>query len=212
MYSSKVIETIEPKLILTCYDNGMITSRNVNNGIVEAAKPLYDETINKVFGHLKGYHNLKRFNGFIPENVIYADSVKEKIIWFEDAKVRKLLHTKNKNSGNFACPNLVFCLTGNSLRVFAVKQKTKQAKLYQAPFTNLTGHGVCMGSAQIKANNLVYWEDVITEVQNKFWNSLFSHDHNEYTLLGKDQKKFNNKFLKASNQGNVENLLKNEKI
>ena len=80
-------------------------------------------------------------------------------------------------NAEYNLPGIIYETQGNGLNVYAYKDKepTEKTELYAAPFFNVTGANVCLGSAKIEkpkdltyANLLEYWE-------KKFWLTEFSH-------------------------------------
>ena len=80
-------------------------------------------------------------------------------------------------SAEYHLPGIIYAAGESHLNVYAYKDKelTEKTELYAAPFFNVTGTSVCLGSAKIErpkdltyANLLEYWE-------KKFWLTEFSH-------------------------------------
>ncbi|MEQ8580069.1 MAG: hypothetical protein RIB01_15275 [Balneola sp.] len=122
------------------------------------------------------------FKWLIPSNILYAKQDQDipTIVWIKTNVQEKLLFTKELGIPDGVCklPNLLFSLSGNSMKVFAFKANhlRENTPLYRAPFHNTQDTGVCMGNVRIKANTR-YWEDMITAAEDAFFNSLFSHIH-----------------------------------
>jgi len=193
---TKLAKHHHPKSLILTYDSGLIEHRRVkNDGSVGSAKPLYQNTINKLFGHLHGHSVLKQFKGIIPENVLYMNNVTETLAWYYPKMIHPLIFNNKKWNDDYALPMLLFKCKGNHLSVFAIKGNKPDSLLYIAPFANITGSGVCMGTASLNTGRHKYFEDVMSEVHNKFFNSKFTHAMEEYYLLGKGKKVFPNKKL-----------------
>ena len=198
----------QPKMILTCYDSGMIETRQIVDGVVMAAKPLYQSTIDDIFGHLHGHAKLRQWKGIIPKNIIYVNNESNVLVWTEPAQVRNLNFNRKKDTGKYALPKLVFYLKKNSLAVWAIKNYTENALLHLAPFSNVSETGICMGSASLKNSHMKYWEDVYDDARRRFWHSLFTHELDPYRKLGKNKDKFPTKKLRPLSSKNKRKFIK----
>ncbi len=194
----ELVQTMKPVSLLTVYDSGYIDYRDVlEAGKVSASRPLYQETINDIFANLRGDHNLKRFEGVIPNKMVYVDPMRDLFVWTRKAEVRELLHTTKKHSGKYAIPTLVFRIEKGSVSVVAIKKLAINSPVYIPPFTNTANGDVCMGSASLKTETCDCIEDLVEYAENQFYNSYFTHSPTEYQLLGKGKSTFPKKELKA---------------
>jgi hypothetical protein len=83
----------------------------------------------------------------------------------------------NIQDGTFNLPGIIYHVRNGSMDVFAFKGKrpVETTPLFRAPFFNVTGSSVCLGSSSLeKPQNptflslLEYWE-------KRFWLTEFSH-------------------------------------
>lgn len=66
---------------------------------------------------------------------------------------------------------------GSSLSIYAYKDKklTEKTDLYAAPFFNVTGANVCLGSAKIDKPRDLTYKNLLEYWEKKFWLTEFSH-------------------------------------
>jgi len=147
-----------------------------------SAKPMKVKTIGKILNTIKGADlNQYTFKSLIPDNVLSYNIEDQEInlIWKVKSTIRKLIFDKSLNISNKEkiTPHLIFKLKGKRLYVYSVKTYNIKidSKLYYAPFHNIYENGnVCMGNVKINFN-LKYIDDLINDIENKFFNSKFTH-------------------------------------
>ena len=63
------------------------------------------------------------------------------------------------------------------LNIYACKDKklTEKTELYAAPFFNVTGASVCLGSAKIEKPKDLTYTNLLEYWEKKFWLTEFSH-------------------------------------
>jgi PRTRC genetic system protein B len=210
MPNNKITAVARPQALLLLYDNLHIDYREILvDGSVTASRPLYQETIDKIFRGFKGGQVVKTFKSFIPKNMLYSDADQDIYVWYRKAEVREIKHTKKENCGSYALPTLVFKLVGSTLHVVAVKGIRPNAVLYEAPLSNIGSSGtVCMGSASLDIRPLKYIEDAIELAENNFYYSKFTHEFRKYEKIGKGKKVFpNKKLIPTSSPMNLEDFI-----
>ena len=119
--------------------------------------------------------------GRVPENMLACNPRKgqEEYIWYNPPGKRQMFFHKDLNiqDGIFNLPGIVYHVKNGSMDVFAFKGKRpmETTPLFRAPFFNVTGSSVCLGSSSLeKPQNptflslLEYWE-------KRFWLTEFSH-------------------------------------
>lgn len=119
--------------------------------------------------------------GRVPDNMLACNPRKgqEEYIWYNPPGKRQMFFHKDLNiqDGIFNLPGIVYQVKNGSMDVFAFKGKrpVKTTPLFRAPFFNVTGSSVCLGSCSLeKPQNptflslLEYWE-------KRFWLTEFSH-------------------------------------
>ena len=140
-------------------------------------------TVEFMNGLVRGYsenHSTTPY-GTIPPNLLWCDPRKgsEKYIWYNPPRKRMMFFNGELRIENaeYNLPGVIYEAVERGMNIYAYKDKELKtdSALYAAPFFNVTGAGVCLGSAKIDspkdltyANLLEYWE-------KKFWLTEFSH-------------------------------------
>ena len=175
-----------PKAALIAYAsenerNFFLEVRDIDDrGNMTEGRPVTLEFMNEL---VKGYserHSSTPY-GKIPSNLMYCDSRKgsERYVWYNPPGKRMMFFIPGLEIENaeYNLPGIIYETNGNSLNVYACKGKvlTDETELYTAPFFNVTGASVCLGSAKIeKPKNLTY-ENLLEYWEKKFWLTEFSH-------------------------------------
>ena len=120
-------------------------------------------------------------HGRIPGNLLWCDTRKgnEKYVWYNSPARRHMFFHEQLNieEGDFNIPGIIYKVQADRLDVFAFKgdMPDEKSELYLAPYFNVTGSAVCLGSSRLEkpqnpsfAEWLAYWEKL-------FWMSEFSH-------------------------------------
>ena len=93
--------------------------------------------------------------GRAPENMLACNPRKgqEEYIWYNPPRKRQMFFHKNLNiqDGMFNLPGIVYHVRNGSMDVFAFKGKrpVETTPLFRAPFFNVTGSSVCLGSSSL---------------------------------------------------------------
>lgn len=118
-------------------------------------------------------------SGKIPANLLYADNRTghEKYIWYNPPGQRMMYFTQDLNLENtlYYIPGVIYVATKSFLHIFAFKGKKPVNKLYKAPFFNVTGANVCLGSANLDYPESPDYKDLLLYWEKKFWMTEFSH-------------------------------------
>lgn len=186
--SENIVSIDQPEAIMTLYKSGHIDFRNIDdNGEVGASRPLYQETIKKIFLNTSNEHKIKTFKGMLSGNILYMDNINDMYVWYRKPGKQKLNIGEIKS---FYLPGLVFKLKENQISVIAVRNIKPDAICYRAPFSNIHGKSkVCMGSAKIKIDTLNHIEDVIEYAEHQFFFSKFASENSlKKTAKGYDWK------------------------
>ena len=74
-------------------------------------------------------------------------------------------------------PGIIYAAGESRLDVYAYKDREPagETKLYAAPFFNVTGASVCLGSAKIEKPKDLTYENMLEYWERKFWLTEFSH-------------------------------------
>ena len=164
------------------YDNSyFIEVRNINeNGMMGEGRPVTVEFMNGLVRNYSEKHS-STLHGRIPSNLLWCDPRKgsEKYIWYNPPQKRMMFfkETLGIENAEYHLPGIIYAAEESRLSVYAYKDRElrEDTELFAAPFFNVTGASVCLGSARIEmpkdltfANLQEYWE-------KKFWLTEFSH-------------------------------------
>ena len=71
----------------------------------------------------------------------------------------------------------IACLLYTSMNIYAYidKELKPETELYAAPFFNVTGSSVCLGSAKIDKPTEITYDKLFEYWEKKFWLTEFSH-------------------------------------
>lgn len=123
-----------------------------------------------------------RPKGLMPSNVLYINPEQNGFaIWHTPPMSANLFFAPQLDipNGTANLPHLLWVAAKSGLQVFALKdtdQPTLDTELYHAPFFNLYKNGkVCMGTVKVKVNEHSYLEEFMSQWQEYFFNSYFSH-------------------------------------
>ncbi|SJZ85402.1 hypothetical protein [Sediminibacterium ginsengisoli] len=127
-------------------------------------------------------NNFLQCRGLIPSKLLYTRQGSEGFaIWHTPAMKHFLAYTNELGltNGNYQLPAMIWRASRTELAVFAMAEKdipTMNTPLYHAPFFNIHENGnVCMGTVDIDIDNNTYLEDFISQWEEYFFNSKFSH-------------------------------------
>lgn len=124
-----------------------------------------------------------RSKGVLPSNILHINHRGENasVVWFSKSQQRQLHFVNNLEipSGKAFVPSMVWKATKNNLSVYALasdRRPKENTKLHYAPFFNIHQDGkVCMGTVNIEIKNSASVEEFITQWENYFFGSYFSH-------------------------------------
>ncbi len=150
------------------------------SGMMGEGRPVTVEFMNELVRGYSERHSATPY-GKIPSNLLWCDPRKgsEKYIWYNPPRKRMMFFKEalKIEDAEYHLPGIIYAAGESRLNVYAYKDRelTGETELYAAPFFNVTGASVCLGSAKIEkpkdltyANLLEYWE-------RKFWLTEFSH-------------------------------------
>lgn len=158
-------------------DHAIIRKWNLNTEKFNSGENLTVKTAREIFDFLsKEEHINFSFRGIIPDNVLNFNQ--DKIIWYtKPSKENYFFFSKGISieEGYYTTPYLLWKYQNNNLKIFALKTKPKEnTPLYYAPFLNTMVDGVCMGNVHFN-KELIFYEDIIKDIETKYFNSYFSH-------------------------------------
>lgn len=208
---------------IICFYNDVALYHDYNEKInqIEVGTTLSIESLKSIFSFVNDINTLSKkdfgFKNFIPKNVLQFSQTEKKILWFSEAVSKKLLYKDELiPSKIYALPPLLWKLEKNNLSIYALKDTNinLKTKLFNAPFFNVYSTGnVCMGNALFE-NKFTDYEDIINDVETKFFNSYFTHSsHNKLlktnfvTYCNETNSTLFDFSLLVGKEGNINNLL-----
>ena len=120
-------------------------------------------------------------HGRIPGNMLWCNPKKgnERYIWYNPPQARKMYFKECLNipDGTFNVPGIIYVVERDCLNVYAFKEKHPEDKtqLYKAPFFNVTGSSVCLGSSTLEKPQDMNFHELQAYWEKRFWLSEFSH-------------------------------------
>ena len=175
-----------PKAALIAYaseneKNFFLEIRDIDDrGNMAEGRPVTLEFMNEL---VKGYserHSSTPY-GKVPSNLIYCDSRKgsERYIWYNPPGKKMMFFRPELKIDNaeYNLPGVIYEAGEHGMRIYAYKGDTpdKDTPLYAAPFFNVTGANVCLGSAKIDKPRDLTYKNLLEYWEKKFWLTEFSH-------------------------------------
>lgn len=169
-----------PRLSVVVYEldrRYYLELHEIVNGKLGPGKPLEQEQIQDIVEYFDTDQRTdSNILGIIPPGVLYSDwSMKNKVlVWRNEPQSRMMYFTKDLHIKNGVAnqPALVYHLDNGSLNIYAVDDA---GKLYDAPYHNVSGADVCLGSAKLPRPKTATYESIIQHYEQLFWKSEFSH-------------------------------------
>ena len=132
-------------------------------------------------------NNYLQCKGMFPPKLIYVNTQNNGYaIWHTPPQEVSLFFTESLGipSGKAKIPAILWKANKESVQVFAIKGKGRpsvKTPLYYAPFFNLSQDGrVCMGTVNIQIDRQTCLEEFITQWENYFFGSYFTHTLGNY--------------------------------
>jgi len=164
------------------YDNSyFIEVRDIDeSGIMGEGRPVTAEFMNELVRGYSESHSVTPY-GRIPSNLLWFDPRKgsEKYIWYNPPQKRMMFfHDILKiESAEYNLPGVIYEAGENRLNVYAYTdvELTDNSDLFAAPFFNVTGASVCLGSAKIEKPKDLTYTNLLEYWEKRFWLTEFSH-------------------------------------
>lgn len=164
-----------------CNNNYFLEIREIDEeGNMGEGRPVTVEFMNELVRGYSERHSATPY-GKMPANLLWCDPRKgsERYIWYNPPQKRMMFFNGSLKIENaeYNLPGVIYEAGEHGMNIYAYKDKKlkEDSTLYAAPFFNVTGASVCLGSARIEkpkdltyVNLLEYWE-------KKFWLTEFSH-------------------------------------
>ncbi|MEY8587796.1 PRTRC system protein B [Phocaeicola sartorii] len=150
------------------------------SGRMGEGRPVTVEFMNELVRGYSENHSTTPY-GRIPSNLLWCDPRKgsEKYIWYNPPRKRMMFFKEALRIENaeYHLPGVIYEAGESRLNVYAYKDKelTDKTELYAAPFFNVTGASVCLGSAKIEKPKDLTYMNLLEYWEKKFWLTEFSH-------------------------------------
>lgn len=150
------------------------------SGRMGEGRPVTVEFMNELVRGYSEKHSVTPY-GRIPSNLLWCDPRKgsEKYIWYNPPRTRMMFFKEALKIENaeYHLPGIIYEAGESRLNVYAYKDKelTDKTELYAAPFFNVTGTSVCLGSAKIEKPKDLTYTNLLEYWEKKFWLTEFSH-------------------------------------
>lgn len=162
-------------------DGYFIEVRDIDeNGTMGEGRPVTVEFMNELVRGYSESHSVTPY-GRIPSNLLWFDPRKgsEKYIWYNPPQKRMMFfHDILKiESAEYNLPGVIYEAGENRLNVYAYTdvELTDNSDLFAAPFFNVTGASVCLGSAKIEKPKDLTYTNLLEYWEKRFWLTEFSH-------------------------------------
>ena len=153
-----------PGLFVTLYDPDIVTEANIGR---------------QLFGYSERHSSTP--HGRIPTNMLWSDTRKgyEKYIWYNPPQKRMMFFKESLHIENaeYNLPGVIYEVSDERMNIYAYidKELKPETELYAAPFFNVTGSSVCLGSAKIDKPTEITYDKLLEYWEKKFWLTEFSH-------------------------------------
>ena len=150
------------------------------SGMMGEGRPVTVEFMTELVRGYSEKHSTTPY-GKIPSNLLWCDPRKgsEKYIWYTPPRKRMMFFKEALKIENaeYHLPGIVYAAEESHLNVYAYKDRelTDNTELYAAPFFNVTGASVCLGSAKIEKPKDLTYAKLLEYWERKFWLTEFSH-------------------------------------
>ena len=182
----KIKTPLNPRAALIAYasegdKNFFLEIRGIDDrGNMTEGRPVTLEFMNTL---VKGYserHSTTPY-GKIPDNLLYCDPRKgsERYVWYNPPHKRMMFFSPALKIENaeYYLPGVIYEAGENRLNVYAYTdvELTDNSDLFAAPFFNVTGASVCLGSAKIEKPKDLTYTNLLEYWEKRFWLTEFSH-------------------------------------
>lgn len=150
------------------------------SGRMGEGRPVTVEFMNELVRGYSEKHSATPY-GRIPSNLLWCDPRKggEKYIWYNLPQKHMMFFKESLKIENveYYLPGIIYEAGENRLNVYAYKdtELTDKTELFAAPFFNVTGASVCLGSAKIEKPKDLTYTNLLEYWEKKFWLTEFSH-------------------------------------
>lgn len=179
------LENVAPKVlksVLLFFTNGDFQYRSVNAKGLGAARNLdvkfLEAIANKYVKDKKSSTEktrIRNIGGRIPKELVYGrinNMMDHMIVWIEKEGPRDLVWQNGKHNGTYYFPQMLMGIENAMLYILIYENK----KFYVPNFPNVFSKGnMCHGSAKIKIDDNMTWQQIINAGRHAFFETYFSH-------------------------------------
>lgn len=184
--TQQIHATLYPRAVLIAYTSEsdkqyFLEMRAIDRmGKMSEGVPVTVEFMNELVRNYSETHS-STLHGQIPSNMLWCDPRKgsEKYIWYNHPR-KRMMYFKDAlkiENAEYNLPGVIYEAYDGGLNIYAYKDKelTGKTDLYAAPFFNVTGASVCLGSAKIEKPKDLTYDRLLEYWEKKFWLTEFSH-------------------------------------
>lgn len=184
--TTQITAMMQPRAALIAYENSedkncFLELRAIDeSGKMGEGVPVTYEFMNSLAENFSQLHNGTPY-GILPENLLYADSRKghQKYIW-HTLPQRRMMYFKQKlyiENAEYNLPGVVYVVANDKMEIYAYKGERPDecTELFAAPFFNVSGASVCLGSAKLEKLTNPTYADLLDYWEKRFWLTEFSH-------------------------------------
>ena len=184
--TKEINDILHPSVALIAYasregQSFFIEARDIDEkGKMGEGRPVTVEFMTELVRGYSERHSTTPY-GRIPPNLLWCDPRKgsEKYIWYNPPRKRMMFFKEALKIENaeYHLPGIIYVAEDSHLNIYAYKDKqlTEKTELYAAPFFNVTGASVCLGSAKIEKPKDLTYDRLLEYWERKFWLTEFSH-------------------------------------
>lgn len=151
-----------------------------DDGRMESGSPVTVEFMESLVHNFSANYHVTPC-GRIPARLLACDTRmgSERYVWYNPPQKRMMFFKGNLGIENaeYHLPGIIYDAGAHGMRIYAYKGKmpTERTPLYAAPFFNVSGAGVCLGSAELKRPSNLTFENLLEYWEKIFWLTEFSH-------------------------------------
>ena len=150
-------------------------------GIMRECRPVTVEFMNALVRNYSESYTAGIPHGIIPSRLLFCNPTTgtEKYVWYSPPGKRVMFFVRDLGieNGEYNVPGIVYEAEMDVLNVYAYKgdKPDYDTELYAAPFFNVTGESVCLGSARIRKPDDITYAGLLEYWEKRFWMTEFSH-------------------------------------
>lgn len=151
------------------------------DGIMREGRPVTVEFMNALVRNYSESYTAGIPHGIIPSRLLFCNPTTGtgKYVWYSPPGKRVMFFVRDLGieNGEYNVPGIVYEAEMDALNVYAYKgdKPDYDTELYAAPFFNVTGESVCLGSARIRKPDDITYAGLLEYWEKRFWMTEFSH-------------------------------------